>query len=505
VKKFGLPFSLFVLLGLVAGITLFHFMHLGPGVSPDSVTYFQTAESLRKGQGFTAYGEPMTNFPPFYSAILALAGLLPFKILSISRLVQASIFGMNVIVFTYAVWIATCRNTYAALAAGVLFVSINNVVRVHSYAWSEGLFLFIGLSGYIILAYFLVMNNRQLLVAASVFVALAVLTRYAGLALVPPVIFILLLRRGTSFRNKLIDSSLFAAISCGPLAAWIVRNLLVAGSGTNRTAAFHIIEKEKLIQFAKTVFRFFIPSSSPSFEPFFMIIFMLLVFALIAFFFHSHSADVPHPVGYYLIQILAIFAPVYFVFLILSISMFDALTALDYRLVFPFNVFLLLILIAVFTNLISPRKRLFDAALLVSVLLLTGIQVPISSRYLQDLQEDGVGYQSKRWRSSQTISFLHTLPKTSKIYTNGRDVIAYRTELESKFIPPQYSPTSLIENDSFPAQLELLCQDLKQPETMLVYFINSSRKFLPSYQIIETHCDVQPAVVFNDGRIYMSD
>jgi hypothetical protein len=200
-----------------------------------------------------------------------------------------------------------------------------------------------------------------------------------------------------------------------------------------------------------------------------------------------------------------IFAPVYLVFLILSISMFDALTGMDYRLVFPFNVVLLLILVAVITNLISSRKKLFGAALVVSVLLLAGFQVPVSSRYLQNLQEDGVGYQSKRWRSSQTISFLHALPKTSKIYTNARDVIAFRTDLGSKFIPPQYSPTSLIKNELFPVQIELLCQDLKQPGTMLVYFKNSSRKFLPSFQLIENHCDIEPAIVFNDGRIYIAD
>jgi hypothetical protein len=267
-KKLSDNFVLFLLPGLFAGAALFHFMHLGPGVSPDSVTYFQTAESLRKGQGFMAYGEPMTNFPPFYSLILALVGLLPLKILSISKLVQASIFGLNVIVFTYAAWIVARKNTYAALAAGVLFVSSVDIVRVHSYAWSEGLFLLFGLSGYIILAHFLKMNNRHLLVVASISVALAVLTRYAGLALIPPVILILLARRRISFREKLIDCAIFAAIACGPLAAWIVRNLLVAGSATNRTAAFHIIEKEKLIQFTKTVFRFFIPSSTPSFEPF---------------------------------------------------------------------------------------------------------------------------------------------------------------------------------------------------------------------------------------------
>src|SRR5262245_63939659 len=67
------PFA-FCLLPSLAGVVLVLVMgaRAGPGVTPDSVTYLSTAESLRADGSFRRYdGAPYVEFPPLYPLVLA--------------------------------------------------------------------------------------------------------------------------------------------------------------------------------------------------------------------------------------------------------------------------------------------------------------------------------------------------------------------------------------------------------------------------------------------------
>ncbi len=83
--------------GTVACILLFWISAYGPGVSPDSIIYLETAVSVASGEGFYANGEPVTHFPPAYPLLLALGSLIGSDILATSRVVHATIFGMNAV------------------------------------------------------------------------------------------------------------------------------------------------------------------------------------------------------------------------------------------------------------------------------------------------------------------------------------------------------------------------------------------------------------------------
>lgn len=122
-KHFNWHILAFILTGLVAGVVLFIMMPFGPGLSPDSIAYMQTAESLRSGQGYWVYEAPMTHFAPLYPTALAVMSGLQLRMITAGRVLQAGIFAMNVALFMYLVWIATRRNWIAGVVGGVLFLT----------------------------------------------------------------------------------------------------------------------------------------------------------------------------------------------------------------------------------------------------------------------------------------------------------------------------------------------------------------------------------------------
>jgi 4-amino-4-deoxy-L-arabinose transferase-like glycosyltransferase len=497
---------IFIVPGLLAGAALFYLMQYGPGVSPDSVTYLQTAKSLLAGQGYMTYGNPMTHFPPLYSTMLALGGLIPIKLISVSRLVQSAIFALNLIVFCYAVWIASSRNFFAASAAGLLFITAMNIVRIHSYVWSEGLFFFLGMSGYILLAYYLENNRRWLLFIASALVGLAILTRYAGLAFLPPVLLLILFRRGYSLRHKLPELGMALLIAILPVAIWMLRNMLIADTATNRTLVFHMIKKSRMVQFSQTVTQFFVPWKIPSLNPtLFVYLFSFVILILVIFVVHKHGkVQSQNAAGYYLVLLNLIFAAAYLAFVIFSASFLDAAIPMDARMIFPFNTVLLMVLISGLFYLISSQPKFFSVSALVVVIILAGFQGKHTLVFTNNMFKNGLEYQSYRWRSSETISYLQKLPDDITVYVNARDALVHRINLNTQPIPRKYNPYSLQRNVDFSEQFDSFCKQLNQEGTLLLYFTNVGRDYLPSFKETEAHCNILPTVVLNDGRIYIT-
>lgn len=114
-----------------------------------------------------------------------------------------------------------------ALAALVLGGPVLFVAR---FAWSEPLFLMLALAAVCCLEEARHPDRRWLLGAAAL-VALVCLTRYVGVALVAGGAMSLLVSPGAR-RRRFATVATFVTVSAVPLAAWMVRNLSVAGTAT---------------------------------------------------------------------------------------------------------------------------------------------------------------------------------------------------------------------------------------------------------------------------------
>lgn len=238
------------LLSLAGGAALLFCTRWGAGLSPDSAVYIGAARNLLAGEGWSVPSYDgafvaMTQYPPLFPTVLAGLGLLGVDPVDGSRWLNAILFAGNIALAGLWVWAAT-RSLEFSLSSTLLVMTSFPMVQIHSMAWSEPLFIFLALLGLLFLALYIQEPNGLTLVAACATASLALLTRYAGVALTATGVMAMLLLGKRLGSQRILDIALFGALSCLPVVLWLGRNLAVAGSAASREIAFHPLTGEDL-------------------------------------------------------------------------------------------------------------------------------------------------------------------------------------------------------------------------------------------------------------------
>jgi len=232
---------------LLGAMSLFAFIGMswitsnGSGISPDSLGYIETSQSLLEGKGFYYLGEPMTHWPPVYPSLLALVGFFQDDKIQVARWLNAFIYAINIFLIGFCAYTFTRRSLLALSCAVLLFMSSETMISIHSMAWTEPLFILFLLSGILLLSIYIVRSKIYALVFASLSIGLAFATRYIGITLFPAVFICILLLGRHSFVNKIRDMLILSFISLAPIAIWMARNALFTDNLTDRSIIFHPI------------------------------------------------------------------------------------------------------------------------------------------------------------------------------------------------------------------------------------------------------------------------
>ena len=200
----------------------------GAALTHDSVNYLSVAESLLAGEGLITHRDgAFLLWPPFFPMLLAFIGFLGVEPVEAGRLINAAAFGLIVLLAGF--WFRSIlRSRLAVAGAVVAILSLPLLNERAAFFMTETLFALLTLLALIQLNAFLKGRDDRLLPAA-VFAALAVLTRYTGLALlIAGTLAPLLLRRDAPLAGRLKHAVLFGAVSALPLALALVRNRLVS-------------------------------------------------------------------------------------------------------------------------------------------------------------------------------------------------------------------------------------------------------------------------------------
>ena len=92
-------FFALLLISLIGMVLVLRATPQGLGLSDDSIAYIAGARSMAAGDGYReawlASDQPVTHFPPSFSAVLAFFGLLGIDPLHAVRWVNALLFGLN--------------------------------------------------------------------------------------------------------------------------------------------------------------------------------------------------------------------------------------------------------------------------------------------------------------------------------------------------------------------------------------------------------------------------
>ena len=203
---------------LAAGLVCWGTSRYGVGLSPDSIGYLGTARSLLDGRGFVNHaGIPFTAWPPLYPALLAAGG---------AELPAARLLGLAAIagiVLAGGSWaLAATRSRPLALLCALSLATSVSLLSVSSMAWSEPVFILLALLSLRALA-----AERHGAAAAAT--AVACVTRYAGVVLLPILLCRVLTAGGDPLRRRILRAVLATALAALPLAAWLLRNVAVTG------------------------------------------------------------------------------------------------------------------------------------------------------------------------------------------------------------------------------------------------------------------------------------
>jgi hypothetical protein len=496
------------LAALAGMLALAHATQHGIGVAPDSVSYLEAARNLAAGRGVTTTDEdgaelrPLTRFPPLYPAALAAIARFGPDPLDAARWLNLALFGANIVLASLLVARCAPGSRWLPLIAAVLMASSPEIATLHGMALSEPLFLLLGFSGLSLLSLQLETPKAGTLVAASLLIASAFLTRYLGGALVATGILAILLLAPKTRHYRVKDAATFAAIATLPIALWTLRNRLGGASATGRRFAFHPIDADAIAVAIRTV------GDWLSIEPLGEAAAWLLAAGLLLCTLHWLATGAGRAAGAALPRTLALFVLAYLLLLLASICFFDAATPLNGRILSPVLVALLVLALAGVRARIRSWKSSIPRILAASLALIFcfGYARETSQWARERAAVGGTGFASLAWRRSETVRRVAELPPSSRIYSNARDAILLLTGRPTRWIPAPIDAETRLPRPGYASELEAILTALRADEVSLVWFDRVSwRWYLPSGADLSQRLPIRRQEKLPDGEIWGYD
>lgn len=522
------------LLAVLAILVVWIATRFGIGINPDSTVYIDAARNVLDGRGFialTGSGEfkPLTHYPPVYAALLALlarAGVLlgGFSIETVARALNAFLFGANVLLVGIAIRDYVRDAYWPPILGALMTLAAPDIAGIHTFALTEALFIFLSLSGLLSLSRYVGSKRGAWLVLSAASVALALMTRYVGMALVFTGVFVLLFVKRDNLRRRCFEALSFGLISCTPMALWVLRNMRAAGGVSDREFVFHLAGLRQIVVGLSTVSSWLLLGKVRSdLRIIFFVVEIAAASALVIYLFRSRQANgsvnddqsgeamtdkTVHTLrgSSPLTLVFLFFIVSYVAFLIFTASFVDADTVLDARALAPVHV-------AVIVLVSGLGWRAFKAFRETYLLRITFVAIAIvfllsysirGGMWLIHTRRDGQGYASRTWRESKTIAQIKTLPAGVPIYSNGYDAIYYLTHRPAIYIPEKIKHGTGRENENYDTEVESMGKALKENSGRLVYFNTlTERWFLPSETELKQRLELRIVESNADGSVYV--
>ena len=510
-------YELSALSGLAAlgGVGLVAATPWGLGLSPDSVVYIGAARSLAQGNGLSlptdaAAMAPLVHYPPLYPALLALASFSGLDVIAAAKWLNVFLFCANIFLAGVIGYRVSGLLPFAILTAGLVATAFP-MALAHSMVWSEPLFIVCQSAALLFLLSYLRECVRWNLLAAAVATGLSVLCRYAGVSLVISGVSAILWLGAEGGKKKFLDARIFLAVSLLPIGLWAARNQWVAGTSTDRKISFHPAGLGELSAAVDTIGSWFSAFWTSSTDIQLLSICVVVIGGLAIGFSRSKLGvrHAPANAGDLRIasSLMALVGATYLVLLFLTISLFDAQTPVDSRLLAPGYVPTLLFVVSAWafaTCRRQERARLWFVAPAVGLLII-GLQLPATLTWLQQHYRQGIGYSSREWKESETIEQLAARMPSAVMYSNAPDVIYALLGRPATMIPRRTMTASNLPNPNFQTELEQMNRTLQAANGVIVFFDRVHwRKYLPSAAELESSLRLRLVTRTTDGAVYQA-
>ena len=472
-------------------------MYWGVGLTPDSLVYIRIAESFATGNA----SDSSQHYPPLYSFLLFLPSVVIDDTLISARWIQILIFLSTLVSLAIMLKRITDQRTGWVLIGIFAIFTAPHLFIIYMMALSESLFLLLTLTGFNFHANFISNQKKSILIWSAIFFALAFSARYVGIVPIGTAIISLIIFSRQPWKEKLKNAGLFTFLSLSPMVLWMLWGKVTKEPGSPRVFAFHPISIEKLSSGIEEMLGWFLLSSTMSW--------VLLSIFLVSYIFLAvmcRTGDCSHlTVAIMLRKILFLFVPLYLLFLMISISFFDAHTPLDSRILSPVYFFLMVALILGLSSITTdkPLCRLFNISAFLVVLILCFLQIMHLKLQVTHLSTNGVGFLSRQWVESDTLAFVRNEQAgRSVIYTNAPEIIEIHLKRKSKLLPQRESATSKKIYENFLDSLRQLQQEFRDNDAILIYFYAFSyRTYLIGLDELDANIDMDILYKGRDGIV----
>lgn len=404
----------------------------GVGLSPDSRGYFHAAENFAAGRGplMPAGNGQMTlqtHLAPGYGVWLGtIRAATGADVRSIARFWNAIAWFVSIGLVALGVWMASGRKRAPTLMAAALAALSGPMLLTHVMLWSESTFIACLLTTVVALGMHVGTSRWSTIVVAGLATAGALMCRYAGASLVLAGTWAVFGLANAPLRRRLLDTFVFGLLSCAPMLAWIIYGKLQTGTTANRELAFKGLPTlDHLTSFLSTLGSFTAFSSGK--WPVWtigaiaagLLVFVALAAWLLERFIRTGTQAAVSAHGR--LAPTWLFVLVYPLFLLFSISFFDAHTPLDARILAPWHAALIVAVVGSIAAGPSAWRRLTGMGFVVVLVL----QLVGAITFLSNSSRDSLGFAAEWWNRSPAIAWLRTVEPNTPIYADIPEAVDF--------------------------------------------------------------------------------
>ena len=471
-------------------------IHSGLGISPDSIYYLSTADSIIAGKGFYQFdGKPFVMFPVGYPILLSiLKGIFGSTLLKMIPFFNAMLFGLTIFI---AGIILEKTNHSKWLKWIVLFIIAlsPSLLEIYTMLWSETLFITeIVLFIYFGKIYFEKYTLKSLVITAVVS-AIAADTRLAGVTVIATGGLLILMSPELKWGKKFQHSIIYGTISISLFVINLIRNALLTQTltGNRQKGVTPFLEN---LKYYGLVLTNWLPSTKWVSALPTVIAFIFLSILIVVFLYRFFKSKEQHHYE----KIAVVFTLIYSIFM-LTVATVSRFETINNRLLAPFYIPCVLTIsfyVASFFKIvksgISKVALISLSALIVIALIFQSSQV-IRASYFEN-KEGGIGgYSDDDWFiSSGLLNYLKANPSffivDKPIYSNAAHAVYFKTNQSVQILPERKYTHLVTEFNNKPAQI-------------LIWFNNEDNREVLTLQEVAGTKNLQIIGKFNDGVIYL--
>jgi hypothetical protein len=470
--------------------------HSGLGISPDSIYYLSTADSIIAGKGFYQFdGKPFVMFPVGYPILLSILKVFfGGSFLKIIPIFNAFLFGLTIFISGH---ILEKTNHSKWLKWVVLFIIAlsPSLLEVYTMLWSETLFI----TEVVLFIYFgdlyFEKYNYKYLFTMAIIAAIAADTRLAGVAVIATGGLLILMSRDLNWRQKFRHILFYSAISISFFVFNLIRNTLLTQTltGNRQKGVTPFLENLKYyglvltnwLPFSKRI------SAFPT-----VVAFLFLAIVMVVFVVRFLKSKEHHTYE----KLAVAFTLMYSIFM-LAVATISRFETINNRLLAPFYIPCLLTLSFYIASFFKIAKTgTFKITLIGVIALLTTTTIFQYSdmdraTYLEN-KEGGIGgYSDDDWFvTSGLLNYLKSTPSFfasgKPIYSNAAHAVYFKTNHQAQILPERKYVNLVNEFNNMPSQILIWFNNEDNPEVLNLQEVVSTKKL----QIIGS---------FNDGVIYL--